>query len=385
MELFPAILIGGPPHSGKSVLTYSLSQALRQRGVQHYVLRAAPDGEGDWANEAAQKLVRTLRVKGAFTPAFVDYVCDTLAARHLPLLVDVGGRPTPAQERIFDFCTHAVLLTPDSAARDTWRDIAMRHILPILAELTSRLQGTDQVETRRPMLRGVITGLKRGATATGPVFEALTERLARALFYKADELYRIHSSLCEAETVVNLYQLARTFDVPHQGECATWAPHHLPRLLDYLPQGTPLGLYGRCPAWIYAAVAFYPKSGEFYQFDARQGWVQPQPLRQAPEALPPLQATVDTDADRCWIDLNLPDAYLDYDPDKAFAIPTPPPGVGVALSGRIPLWLYTGLALAYRDAPWVAIYQPQLHGAVVVHSRDPRHPIGDTIVSPFDV
>ncbi len=50
MELFPAILVGGPPHSGKSVLTYSLTQALRRRGVDHYVLRAAPDGEGDWAN-----------------------------------------------------------------------------------------------------------------------------------------------------------------------------------------------------------------------------------------------------------------------------------------------------------------------------------------------
>ena len=44
MELFPAVMIGGPPHSGKSVLAYSLTQALRARGVAHYVLRAYPDG-----------------------------------------------------------------------------------------------------------------------------------------------------------------------------------------------------------------------------------------------------------------------------------------------------------------------------------------------------
>src|SRR5438552_6610469 len=45
----PAILIGGPPHTGKSVLTYSLSQALRKRSIEHYVIRASPDGEGDWS------------------------------------------------------------------------------------------------------------------------------------------------------------------------------------------------------------------------------------------------------------------------------------------------------------------------------------------------
>ena len=57
MAHFNAILIGGPPHSGKSVLTYSLTQTLRQQGIDHYVLRACPDGEGDWSNEAAPERV----------------------------------------------------------------------------------------------------------------------------------------------------------------------------------------------------------------------------------------------------------------------------------------------------------------------------------------
>jgi len=35
VNLLPAILIGGPPHAGKSVLTYSISQALRKRNVDH--------------------------------------------------------------------------------------------------------------------------------------------------------------------------------------------------------------------------------------------------------------------------------------------------------------------------------------------------------------
>lgn len=64
MSLFPAILIGGPPHSGKSVLVYSLTQALRARGVVHYALRACPDGEGDFSNETDQAVIRLVRDPG---------------------------------------------------------------------------------------------------------------------------------------------------------------------------------------------------------------------------------------------------------------------------------------------------------------------------------
>ena len=36
----PAVVIGGPPHSGKSVLAYSLTRALRAPSISHYLLRA---------------------------------------------------------------------------------------------------------------------------------------------------------------------------------------------------------------------------------------------------------------------------------------------------------------------------------------------------------
>ncbi|MCA9981656.1 MAG: hypothetical protein KDD89_12505, partial [Anaerolineales bacterium] len=81
---FPAILFGGPPHSGKSVLIYSVSQALRTRGVPHYVLRACPDGEGDWANESDQTLVQTIRNKGDFTPQFIAEMANYLQKRQMP-------------------------------------------------------------------------------------------------------------------------------------------------------------------------------------------------------------------------------------------------------------------------------------------------------------
>src|SRR5436305_1318113 len=47
VNLLPAILVGGPPHAGKSVLFYRLTQALRARGLDHHAIRACPDGEGN--------------------------------------------------------------------------------------------------------------------------------------------------------------------------------------------------------------------------------------------------------------------------------------------------------------------------------------------------
>ncbi|HDD24131.1 MAG TPA: hypothetical protein ENF52_01685, partial [Chloroflexi bacterium] len=63
-------------------------------------------------------------------------------------------------------------------------------------------------------------------------------------------------------------------------------------------------------------------------------------------------------------------------------VPPLPAGMGVTLSGKIPHWLYTGLALAYRAAPWIAVYQPQIEAAVVCHTLgDP--PIGARVSSRY--
>ena len=390
MELFPAIVIGGPPHSGKSVLTYSLTQALRARGVEHYVLRAAPDGEGDWAYEAARGTVRLLRIKGEFTPAFVDYICRSLANRHLPLLVDVGGRPSTEQERIFDYCTHAILLTRDPASHAIWLDLVERHGLPLVADLTSQLTGESRITDAGPVLRGVITGLERSTPPSGedqggdPVFDALVERVAAIFAYDADELRRMHRAMAPVELVIEVDRLLRTLGISDEGP--RWEPAHLPRVLDYLPAQTPLGLYGRGPNWLYAALALHAHPAPLYQFDVRLGWVAPPVLRYGtPSPHTPLQVRVLPRPDHVRLAFTPVGAYLDYEEVQGLPVP-PPPGDskrGLVLSGKLPLWLWTALALAYRDAPWLAVYQPQWGDrALVVRSHVPTPQMGDLVTSP---
>lgn len=383
MEIFPAILIGGPPDSGKSVLTANLTQALRERGVQHYVLRACPDGEGDWTHTADQELVRTILVPRKWTPDFVAHICRDLAGRHLPLIVDVGGRPQPWQEAIFDHCTHAICLTPDKGSRRKWLDLVTDHGLLVLADLHSDLTGKSRISETQPILRGTLAGLEWGRRPQHPLFDALVDRLADLFARDAEELRRVHLDSVPVETAIDLDRLARTLKVPSNGEKAVWAPEHLPLVIDYLPQAVPLGLYGRGPNWLYAAVACWAAPAPFFQFDVRLGWVQARSLCWAtPQAQARLQVRLALFAGPVHLEGVLPDAFVDYGQLERLAVPPVPEGVGVLLSGKLPHWLYTSLALTYRDAPWVAVFQPQLESAVVVCATDPSRTVGDCIALP---
>src|SRR5436309_1786379 len=143
IKLLPAVLIGGPPNAGKSVLFYSLTKTLHERGVPHHAIRACPDGEGNWYQQIQQQLdpetIRLIRVKGPWTLAFVDGIRRDLENRHFPLLVDMGGKPQDWQRRILLGCSHSILLLrpdePESAER--WRTLTNKAGLLSLAEIDS--------------------------------------------------------------------------------------------------------------------------------------------------------------------------------------------------------------------------------------------------------
>ena len=182
---FPAVLVGGPPHSGKSVLTYSLTQMLRKDRIDHYVLRACPDGEGDFSNEAHPETIKLIRQKGQFSPLYVERVCAGLQKRHLPLLVDVGGKPTSEQEVIFTHCTHAILIAADAEKLAVWRQMIERInattgcAIEIIAELQSQLDQPDQLGSTDELFGAIIGGLTSyPITALGALFVGVLESFA---------------------------------------------------------------------------------------------------------------------------------------------------------------------------------------------------------------
>lgn len=379
---FPAVLIGGPPHSGKSVLVYSLTHALRQAGIPHYVLRACPDGEGDWSNQADHSLVRTIRLKGKFNDAYVARIARYLANRHLPLLVDVGGRPTESQQALFSLCTHAILLVgannPADYARNMaqWQAMMAQQQVTLLACLQSRLPGEDHLEMTGPPITGTIANLERGVTtAVGPVITALVNRLAALFAYTEADLARLHLAHTPAELALDLPALARTLGAAD----GFWRPEMLPALLDYLPAQTPLALYGRSPNWISAALALLTNPAPIWLYDARLGWVEPPSLPTTSRATPQpgWSAALRDQGDFLLLEMATTGQELDIDEPEGLHLPPIPAGKGLLLSGKIPNWLTTAVARQLvPHVPWVAIYQPQLTGAVVVGSRETAVAVG---------
>jgi len=378
----PAILVGGPPHAGKSVLTYSLTQALRERNIDHYVIRACPDGEGDWSQEINQDAVRVIRVKGTWTPNFVERLCRDLERRHFPLLVDMGGRPEAWQTCILNNCTHSLLLLHphDEQTIQFWRQLVEENGLLPLAQLYSVLDGTSTITSREAVLQGTLTGLNRNSVVRGPLFDLLVERVA-SLFssYSSEELKKGHLASAPAE-VVDLDAFLHIW----APQTKRWMPEMIPALLAELPTNTPLAVYGRGPNWIYGALVMQTGTQPFYQFDSRLGWVAP-PLLQISttdeQGSPELRVRLDEHQDATMLAIDIVTKYLDYTEAEQLAFPPMPVDRGLILSGVVPHWLLTALVRLYSGtgAAWIACHQPQLGGAVVVTSRTTNHSPGDFI------
>jgi len=368
MSEFPAILIGGPPHSGKSVLAYQLTKALRQRGVDHYVLRAYPDGEGDWSYEADQNLVRAIRIKGFGDERWVSRIRRDVARRHLPLIVDVGGKPTPIQETIFDECTHAILLWPDEASHQEWLDRVERHGLVLLADLHSDLSGDDEISATEPILRGTISGLDRYDPQLGRAFDALLDRVARLFATDRKALRRKHILEAPVDLAIDIERLAVTLKIP--GGPTRWRPEDIPTLLAYLPEGKPLGVYGRAPCWIYSSLAAYSFPAEFWQFDPRYGWMKPPTLRISgkwKDAPWTVMYSQEGKAIRLYFALR--HHYVDPIDAEGQPVPKVAPERSVILEGKLPLWLFTALTRTYAPYQAVFVSQPQLSDKPVKVSK----------------
>ena len=256
-----------------------------------------------------------------------------------------------------------------------------RHSLQIVADIYSDLHGESQLLEEHPVLRGVLSGLIWGKPAGSPVFDVLMNRLIDLFAYDTEELRQAHLASAPVEIAVDLDRLALTLQTPRHEAKTHWEPRHLPQVLDYLPEAVPLGLYGRGPIWLYAAVAMLAAPAPFFQFDARLGWVPAVLLRIdsiASQSL--LQFELHNSSDFIHVEGILPFAYVDYGQIEMLTAPPIPAATGVVLSGKLSNWLFTSLARTYRAAPWIAVYQPQVGGAVVVCSADNTHAVGDCIL-----
>ncbi|MFB2918450.1 MULTISPECIES: CRISPR-associated protein Csx3 [Aerosakkonema] len=164
----PAILIGGSPDSGKSVLSNALRFNLMKTGAfkRVFVHRASWDGEGNWVYEVANRdLAKKLIVENEFRlhenpetakliPKFFKY--HSSAVQNLRevvdlVLVDVGGKPQQEKAPLVAQCTHYIIISKESDEIPKWHELCHPTLQP-LTVIHSVRQKREEVWQKQPFL-----------------------------------------------------------------------------------------------------------------------------------------------------------------------------------------------------------------------------------------
>lgn len=367
----PAILIGGPPHAGKSVLSYYLSQRLRMLGLPHYLLRTAPDGEGDWFQEGDPETMQALRRKGSWSSSWVSIQCSHVQERQMPLLVDVGGLPTEEQKHIFAACTHAILLTKTPADHAAWLQDTRHFQLALLADLSSQKNGVTRLALADGVLTGEMCRLERGVLLNSwhgsASFELLVGQVADVFLAGKDPTYQLlTTSLPSDAQLFDFDVLARNLypaDPQHK-----FAEENQAEILARVPAQIPLASYGRIPAWLVAPLGV--ARDVRWQFNTRVGWVRAPSLS---IAAPDVDVNIANTQIHCQMEpagshaiklriTRLPGVDT-FTPGSVTGdlLPFVSPASEVILDGPSPFWLTLAIARAYRAHPRVSSPQVQSH------------------------
>lgn len=127
-QLAPAIMMVGPPHSGKSLLAHALFQALLPTCPEVYLQRAHWDGEGNWFLEVgdpqhSQTLKKQYRgtKTNEFFPVQAAGILALRRQKHL-VLVDVGGKVDPAKHPLLEACSHYLVVSREPEAVAAWHE-----------------------------------------------------------------------------------------------------------------------------------------------------------------------------------------------------------------------------------------------------------------------
>lgn len=377
---FPAVLIAGAPNCGKSVLSYLLHKQLRKFNIAHYLLRAAPDGEGDWFLQGDRAAVQPVRLqnKRPYTPQFIAEMRQTIEFRRVPLLVDVGGLPRGEQFGILRACTHAILLYRNYEEKTNWQQTLSELGVPLIAMLRSARDEPPQIEQTYPILQGVITGLDRDHPQPDLTFGALLERVAGLCRYDEAQLEQIHLRHVAYPPLVERVLLA-SLDPQAAG---IWQPEHLPLLtrLATLPlPGNSYSLYGRGPVWLAAFLAVRAMPAPIEMFDMRYGWL---PLPQVAYDCPQNTLTFTHQTTTAGVRLNFAIPQEGVLSPSTICMPPVPldPQVPLTLSGKLPRWAYGSLARELAaQVSTLAIKDMNKPYAVVVASCNPQQPVGSVI------
>jgi len=189
-----AILIGGPPNSGKSVLSHALDYTLNQQlpDKNIHLHRAQWDGEGSWY---AQMKNRSLadglnkRSRAKETERFFFYHADAVSKIRQGMelvLVDFGGKPKLDDLVLLHRCTHYIIISKEPKLIPQWHDFCRRQgRLQPLAVIHSVLEKRLEIRQTEPFLEIIAGPWQRGQISRVP--EVLLQEVLKLVAKRNNE------------------------------------------------------------------------------------------------------------------------------------------------------------------------------------------------------
>src|SRR5271165_1035556 len=165
------LLIGGPPHSGKTCLREALRKlifAYSGRKIYPGHLPANPDGDGRWyvvtaLEDAGRANDLRKRSPTEFTQAFAARVAEAIQKFETPLLlIDMGGKPDKHKKQIEEIAkrgTHAILLYKEPEDLKVWEPLFQGKEIAKFVSIHD--PGTDSVQEHGGVLQGTVHHLDR--------------------------------------------------------------------------------------------------------------------------------------------------------------------------------------------------------------------------------
>jgi len=388
------IAVVGPPHSGKSVFLGGLTKNLPRSS--YYLFRACPDGEGSWTYRSPS--AAQYRRKGTFTQEIVDWYVQSLKSCELAdvVLVDVGGRVTPENQRILreGGVSHAIILAGNLEAIPEWESFLKECGVSMVAVLHSDYHGTAD-EVSGPIMR--VHHLERGEDVSSrPAIQKVACQvldLAETGNENKKEATKMNAifnndvlEVSNLAEVLGKEAVSRTLPNGKVVSQVVWEGKDLAeiaRLLHNHSGEMPevVKVNGAAPAWLVAALAHecHPRQ---VALNSPDGYINVGCQRPDGEghgnniSFSVCEKGGWTIVTAQASDPSVPFSQTDLD---ELVPPTVPMGTKIILSGRLPNWMMVSLAMAYHGvAKAVACFQPGT-GATVVWTHSQEVALGEVI------
>ena len=366
------VVICGPPHSGKSVFIANLIDKLPTDA--YTIIRACPDGEGNWSNNKNQNETSIVRKKGKFTKSFIEEACKAIDNQtNKIVLVDVGGIMSKENKKVFEHCDSFVVLSSDEKKKKEWLKFGQELGLECLGSLDSSLEGQEEIYSRQPYLQGRIVGLERGEVLkNSQVINAIVSDIVRKSRY-GEKSEKENTNFIG--TMIDDTELG--FDLGYGKEILTedgtsikqvkWSEKALPEIYKNIKEKVdtkqPIRINGIRANFVLCAICkALKKNGaqNISTYDTRTKQYIPiksLPKKRGVKQTEGLSYNIIESKENIFMDIDITKEQYSLEDYEQCMLPQIKENKNLYLSGRMPLWLLASISNSY-DSNKIYTFQP---------------------------